>query len=64
MDSKCACNNCLKRNVCKYIEDYRHDCEIVSSYTVCDITELQIRCNEYIQQKATEKEKIPPVRFA
>ena len=64
MDSKCACNNCLKRNVCKYIEDYIHDCEIVSSYMVCDTTELQIRCNEYVQQKATEKEKIPSVRFA
>ena len=64
MNTSYKYNCCAKESVCKYSEEYKHDCEQIQKNIVGKTTEVRIICKEFSAKKPTPKEIDRPVRFA
>lgn len=47
MNTSYKCNCCVKESVCKYSEEYKHDCEQIQKNIVGKTTEVRIVCSEF-----------------
>ena len=56
MNMSYKCNCCVKESVCKYSEEYKHDCEQIQKNIVGKTTEVRIVCSEFMHAPPTVKE--------
>ena len=56
MNTSYKCNCCAKESVCKYSEEYKHDCEQIQKNIVGKTTEVRIVCREFSPVVSTVRE--------
>lgn len=56
MNTSYKCNCCAKESVCKYSEEYKHDCVQIQQNIVGKTTEVRIVCSEFAPAAPTVRE--------
>lgn len=58
MNTSYKCNCCAKESVCKYSEQYKHDCAQIRQNIIGKTTEVRIICTEFIPAAPTVKDTV------